>query len=221
MEKSTPEWLSSLRKDMESSSEQAAREHWPGPGIDGAPYYNYRLEHVRQVERDALRLLHEVGGDRDVVLAAVWIHDRFQPQFSGPEHAVLGAEWAGLHLGSTGFPPHKVEQVSLAVASHSHEPRTIPPTAREARGLWDADLLSKMGAVSIVVFLCSMPAFPQNVVTHYTLAERGLESLGHARSTIDSFYFQPSRVWAEERLRTEQRFYAALAREVGYGSDAV
>ncbi len=221
MGKSTPGWLSSLRKDMESISEQAAREHWPGPGVDGAPYYNYRLEHVRQVERDALRLLHEVGADRDVVLAAVWIHDRFQPQFSGPEHAVLGAEWAGQHLGSSGFPPHKVEQVSFAVANHSHEPRTIPPTAREARVLWDADRLSKMGAVSVVVFLCSMPAFPQNVVTHYALAERGLRRVEDACSMVDSFYFQPSRVWAGVRLRTEQQFFAALAREVGCGSDTV
>ena len=221
MGKTAPEWLSSLRKDMELISQQAAREHWPGPGVDRAPYYNYRIEHVRQVERDALRLLDEVGGDRDVVLASVWIHDRFQPQFSGPDHAARGAEWARQHLASTGFPPHKVEEVSFAVTMHSNEPHTIPPTANEARLLWDADGLGKMGAASVVVFLCSMPAFPQNVVTHSTLAERGLGRLDDARSTIDSFYFQPSRVWAEERQRTKQQFYEALAREVGYGSGLV
>jgi len=218
MGKTAPEWLSSLRKDMELISQQAAREHWPGPGVDRAPYYNYRIEHVRQVERDALRLLDEVGGDRDVVLASVWIHDRFQPQFSGPDHSALGAQWARQHLGSTGFPHHKVDQVSFSVAMHSNEPRTVPPTAKEARLLWDADVLGKMGAASVVVFLCSMPAFPHDVVTHSSLAERGLQRLDEARSIINSFYFQPSRDWAEERLRTKQQFYQALAREVGYGS---
>jgi len=108
--------------------------------------------------------------------------------------------------------------VSFAVTMHSNEPHTIPPTANEARLLWDADGLGKMGAASVVVFLCSMTAFPQNVVTHSTLAERGLQSLDDARPMIDSFYFQPSRVWAEERQRTEQQFYEALAREVGHGS---
>ena len=101
---------------------------------------------------------------------------------------------------------------------HSNEPHTIPPTANEARLLWDADGLGKMGAASVVVFLCSMPAFPHDVVTDSALAGRGLQHLDDARSTIDSFYFQPSRVWAEERLRTKQQFYEALAREVGYGS---
>jgi HD superfamily phosphodiesterase len=216
-----PEWLSSLQKDMELITADAAREHWPGPGVDDTPYYNYRLEHVRQVERDALRLLHEVGGDRDVVLASVWIHDRFQPQFSGPDHAALGAQWARQHLGSTGCPQHKVEQVSFAVASHSNQPHTIPPAAKEARLLWDADVLGKMGAASVVVFLCSMPAYPHNQVTHSALAERGLGRLDDARSTIDLFYFPPSRVWAEERLRTKQQFYEALAREVGYVSRPV
>ena len=216
METSAPEWLSSLRKGMELITEEAAREHWPGPGVDEAPYYNYRLEHVRQVERDALRLLREVGGDRDVVLAAVWIHDRFQPQFSGPEHAARGARWADQRLASTGFPQDKVEQVVYAVAHHSDEPRTLPPGEREARLVWDADVLGKMGAASVAVYLCSMPAFPQNVVTHVALAERGLRRLDEARLTIDLFYFQPSRLWAQERLRAKRCFYDALAREVGH-----
>jgi HD superfamily phosphodiesterase len=219
MGKTAPEWLSSLRRDMELISQQAAREHWPG--VDDTPYYNYRLEHVRQVERDALRLLDEVGGDRDVVLASVWIHDRFQPQFSGPDHAALGAQWARQHLGSTGFPQQKVEQVSFAVASHSNQPHTIPPAAKEARLLWDADVLGKMGAASVVVFLCSMPAYPHNQVTHLALAERGLRRLDEARSAIDLFYFPPSRVWAQERLRAKRYFYEALAREVGYVSRPV
>jgi predicted metal-dependent HD superfamily phosphohydrolase len=219
MEKTAPHWLSSLRDDMESISQEAAREHWPGPTVDSPPYYNYRLEHVRQVERDALRLLSVVGGDRDVVLAAVWIHDRFQPQYTGPDHAALGAEWARQHLEGMGFPQQKVERVSRAVGLHSSAPDAIPPEEWEARLLWDADNLGKLGALSVVTFLCAMAAFPHEVITHAGLVRSGCSRLDETRLMVDSFYFQPSRVWAEERLRAKRHFVEALAREVAYGSD--
>jgi HD superfamily phosphodiesterase len=74
----TPEWLFHIRKDLEKITGPVAAEIWPTP--KGRPYFNYRLEHVRQVERDARWLLQQVGGDEEVVLAAVWLHDRFQPQ---------------------------------------------------------------------------------------------------------------------------------------------
>jgi predicted metal-dependent HD superfamily phosphohydrolase len=219
MGKTTPRWLASLRDDLELITREAARAHWPGPTVDSPPFYNYRLEHVRQVERDALRLMDEVGGDRDVVLAAVWIHDRFQPQYSGPDHAARAADWARQHLGSMGFPQQSVESVCFAVGVHSSAPHAIPPGEKEARLLWDADKLSKIGAGSIVAFLCAIAAFPHEVITHATLAQHDLFRLGDARLTVDSFYFQPSRLWAGERLRARRHFVEALAREVAYESD--
>ena len=127
---SKPEWLTRLQEDAIQISTSAARQHWPGPTATSPPYFNYRLEHVRQVERDAIRLLAELGGDRDIVLASVWIHDRFQPQFTGPDHAVYAAEWAGENLNSYGFPSHKVEMVFYAVAHHSDPPGSIPAEAK-------------------------------------------------------------------------------------------
>lgn len=214
MEATVPDWLSALRKDMESITANAARAHWPGPPTDSAPYYNYRLEHVTQVERDAIRLLQRIGGDKDIVLASVWIHDRFQPLLGGLDHAVLAAQWAQEHVARRGFPEDKVQQVSFAVANHSSEPHTIPRGAKEARLLWDADRLSKIGAVSVVVFLCLNPAFPNRPVTHAGIAETGLAGLEEARAVIDMFYREASRTLAQERLSAYERFYQALAREV-------
>lgn len=219
MEDTVPGWLSALRKDVETITEEAARAHWSGPTADSPPYYNYRLEHVRQVERDALRLLAEVGGDRDVVLASVWIHDRFQPQLIGRDHAVLAAEWTEAHLARLGFPEDKLEQVSFAVANHSNEPHTIPRGAKEARLLWDADMLSKIGTVSVVAFLCLNPAFPNKPVTHAGIAEIGLARLKEARAVIETFYYEASRRLAQERLSAQKRFYEALAQEVQYWED--
>jgi HD superfamily phosphodiesterase len=63
----------------------------------------------RQVARDATRLLAEMGGDEDTVLASVWIHDRFQPQYHGTDHAAKAAEWARQNLAALGFPGEKVD----------------------------------------------------------------------------------------------------------------
>jgi HD superfamily phosphodiesterase len=82
----TQSWLEILRKQLEDITFKAAEEFWPPPTMGGKPFYNYRLEHVRQVERDVLRILDTVEADSDIVLASVWLHDRFQPQFRGEEH---------------------------------------------------------------------------------------------------------------------------------------
>jgi HD superfamily phosphodiesterase len=132
-----PSWLQALRRDMLAITTPAARELWPGPG--GEPWFNYRWEHVLQVERDAVRLLQAVGGDRDVVLAAVWIHDRFQPAFAGEDHGARAADWAGTHLAGLGLCADRVDRVCACVRNHSGPPHSLPETPAEARLLWDAD----------------------------------------------------------------------------------
>ncbi len=211
-----PVWLIRLRDDLTTISEQAAREHWGGPEPDARPFYNYRLEHVRQVERSARVLLHRVGGDPDIVLAAVWIHDRFQPQFTGPQHAVRAAEWGETNLAALGFPNGKIEQVRYAVAHHSDPPGAIPRDAKEAQILWDADKLTKLGTADIVAFLCSAPAFPSRRMTVESIAEYGVRSLEEAARLVDDFYFEFSRGWARNKLRAQQAFYQALAQETGH-----
>lgn len=208
-----PGWLARLRQDMTDLSTEAARRLWPGPVPGGPPYFNYRLEHVRQVERNATRLLGEVGGDEDVVLAAVWIHDRFQPQFEGADHPARAAAWAEESLSGRGFPAGKVAAVCHALAHHSDDPGVIPPEAHEARVLWDADKLAKVGSVEVVSFLCSAPAFGGQELTLGGLARRGLAGLRDGEARAATFYFESTRRRAREALATERAFYQALARE--------
>ena len=106
-----PAWLVSLRRELVELTREPASTMWPvPPGCEG-PYFNYRVEHVKQVERNALRILSHVEADTDVVLAAVWIHDRSQPLFWGERHGQQAAAWAESSLEARGFPAGKVAAV--------------------------------------------------------------------------------------------------------------
>ena len=207
-------WLDRLRSDLSVITSQAAKKHWPGLAPEDEAYYNYRFEHVRQVERDARRLITAVGGDEEIVMAAVWIHDRCQPQFEGKNHAALAAEWVRNNLISIGFPPDKVAAVEYAVANHSNRPCSLPVEAREARILWDADKLSRVGALSIVVLLCAIPAFPQTQVSYQWVNQKLALDLISAKELINQFYFEESHRWGLARLEAQKNFIQALEEEM-------
>lgn len=210
------EWLDTLRSDLESITREAALSHWPGSEPDNPPYFNYRLEHVLQVERDAMRLMESIGGDEEVILASVWIHDRFQPQYQDNDHPAEAAHWAREHLASIGFPADKVEAVCYCVVNHSNPPGAIPEHEEDARILWDADKLSKVGAVSIAAFMCGIPAFPDKIMGFREIALIGKDNTKKFVDLPYSFYFDISRIWAKDRLEAQRAFYDELAREVGF-----
>ncbi len=214
MKLASPDWLVHLQNDLAFITVQEAQKHWPGPLHQTGPYYNYRLEHVQQVEREALRLLDTIEADREIVLASVWIHDRFQPQYEGDQHAIKGAEWAQGNLTGFGFPPHKLEGVYYAVVHHSDPPQSIPAGQVEARILWDADKLTKIGPVNIISYLCGHPAFPEQRITFSSMALLGLEKLEKSRRLVDQFYYEVSHCLAQERFAQQKAFYEMLARDV-------
>ena len=137
-------WLLELRNDLLSITTAAARELWPShnPAI---PCFNYRYEHVKQVEREALRLRQQAGGDAEVLLAAVWLHDRFQPAFRGDNHGLRAAAWARDSLPRLGFSSGKTRLVCDCVDRHSSPFGELPQTPPEPRLLWDADKLAHLG----------------------------------------------------------------------------
>jgi uncharacterized protein len=209
-----PGWLTSLQNDMALITNQDAQKHWGNPALRGAPYYNSRLEHIQQVERDALRLADDVSADQDILLAAVWIHDRFPPLYEGDEHPAKAANWARENLTALGFPTEKVETVAHAIERHTDPPGAIPESDVEARLLWDADKLAKMGSLNIVSYLCGHPAFPDQRITYSSLALIGLEKLERARRISDSLYFEHARQIAHNRYIHQKTFYESLAQDV-------
>jgi predicted metal-dependent HD superfamily phosphohydrolase len=209
------DWLTQLKTGLKAITLPLARKYWPGPSSEDEPYYNYRYQHVEQVERDARRLLKAYGGDEDIVLASVWIHDQYQPQFEGENHGPRAAEWAEKNLSKTGFPADKVPAVVYAVSKHSNPPHTIPESAKEARLLWDADKMGKTGALWVVYLLSSAPAFPQQRVDFpWVVREMRLWD-GPSGGLKDILYFPLSQEIAQERNCAFKAFCEALEKETG------
>lgn len=209
----TPEWLFRLREALSKISGEAAVEIWPS--TNGKPYFNYRLEHVRQVERDARWLMKYVGGDEDVVLAAVWLHDRFQPQLDSPEnHAGLAAEWTAENLAEIGFPQEKIAQVVYAVEMHSSPVQSLPEEAHEARILWDADKLSKLGPLSVVNMVAVMPAYPDHAMNSGEIVRMAKDELNRRKSLVEYFYFEESRQRAQQRVEVQESFVRQMSRDL-------
>ena len=146
-------WLTALKQHIVDTTTAAAAEIWRPVREGQPPYYNYRLEHIEQVERDALAIAAAEGGDRDILLAAVWAHDRFQPQFEGENHAERAAEWAKDYLKFIHFPENKIPIVYKAILFHNRKPLDIPGGNRDARILWDADHVARAGPQDIVSYL--------------------------------------------------------------------
>ncbi len=218
-------WLSKLKDDIYRSTTAAAVEFWPPRGEEPLPYFNFRLEHILQVERDALRITKVEHGDEEVVLAAVWVHDRFQPQFGGKQHAASGARWALDHLASLGFPAYKVPQVSQAIALHSRHTMDIPSDCREARILWDADHVARTGPVDLLHyvlchsaedFLQGLPAnnrFPSGSINIRDFLPMLMERRPQLYR-MDWFYFDETRRMARDRMTASRMFLDSLEDQV-------
>ncbi len=223
MEQMDPQWLVVLRQEMVAITEPAAQRAWPNPNSALPPFFNYRLEHVRQLERDAVSLLQAVGGDRDVVLAGVWLHDRFQPAFAGKDHGPRAGDWARANLGVLGFPHDKVERVAFAVRHHSDRGGSIPAAAHEARVLWDADKLAHTGPTEVVNLLLNHIAADHLAGLGGDGSDRSfcmasiagmMRGFATASPPDGKFYFEQSGCWADERFAAAQRFCEVLGRQV-------
>jgi uncharacterized protein len=114
-------------------------------------------------------------------------------------------------LEGTDFPPGKIPAVRHAIEHHVglHLSTKLEPL--ETACLWDADKLSKIGAVSLVHFGCISGAF-QPVDTRYIL-EAGERWLKLAAGIVASMNTEPAKREAARRLAFIQRHYQQLRRE--------
>jgi hypothetical protein len=219
-------WLNWLKDDLRKITSAAAKDFWPVPNAPDYTFFNYRLEHVLQVERDALTLACSIAGDEDIILAAVWIHDRFQPAFSGERHGSRAAIWAKENLALIGFPKNKVQMVCQAVENHSSPPGALNSEIVEARIIWDADKLSHLGSFEILTRIFS------NISNDRLFRVRGdvksnsddsimdflwnncFLSLNIAPDISRMFYFKKSQILAKQRIQAQRAFIRCLGRQI-------
>lgn len=117
-------WLECLKNDMLEITQEEAMKFWPPFQDCTLPYFNERFEHVRHVEKNAMKLHQKYGGDKDVILASVWIHDR--AKFEAGDHAKNASDWTLKYLCNTKFPESKINDVAYAVGVHSGWEIAVP-----------------------------------------------------------------------------------------------
>jgi uncharacterized protein len=155
--------------------------------------------------------------DRDVVLAAAWLHDlgvfighrpEDPSQLAGWDHVAYACTRSPQILREAGFPEQKIAAVLDAIREHQakDEPATI-----EATILRDADILEQLGAVGMLRKVSKVgrdtrfPRFTDAV----TMLRRNLEELpGKIRLASTQRLAQP-------RIEILQQFLRAVDDEAG------
>lgn len=116
-------------------------------GDDGS----HDLAHIHRVFRNAMRIHAGEGGDAEVLVASVLLHDCVAVEKNSPlrsQGSRLAAEKASGILVELGWPQEKIAAVAHAVLTHSFS-ANIPPETLEAKILQDADRLDAIGMVGV------------------------------------------------------------------------
>jgi uncharacterized protein len=212
-----PPWLPVAIAAAERRALGEAKYQW---GVRGAaPPFNYRLEHIRAVVDIAVALAEQSGADAEVCLAAAWLHDvaKAYREERGDGHGQRGAVRAAAILRRTDFPPHKIPAVSETIVGHVGLFRDNAPENIEAAVLFDADKLSKLGATSIVHFLCSYPATARvggSTAGTTTIAEELRRWLDLAPRIVASLSTGAGREMGAQRLAFLRMFVEQLEAEL-------
>lgn len=107
--------------------------------------------HLRRVWKNAKAIQAIEGGDAEILVAAVLLHDCVAVEKDSPQRALaswLAAEKASRLLTKQGWPANRIAAVAHAIESHSYS-GGIKPESLEAKILQDADRLDSMGFVGV------------------------------------------------------------------------
>ena len=117
------------------------------PSDDGA----HDLAHLQRVWHNA-RTLHETeGGDLEVLLAAVLLHDCVAVEKNSAlrsQASRLAADKASSVLQENNWPREKISNVAHAIEAHSFS-ANITPLTLEAKIVQDADRLDSLGMLGV------------------------------------------------------------------------
>lgn len=117
------------------------------PAEDGA----HDLSHLQRVWHNVRTLHAQEGGDLEVLLASVLLHDSVAVEKNSPlrsQASQLAAEKASTVLASLDWPDAKIAAVIHAIEAHSFS-ANITPTTLEAKIMQDADRLDSLGILGV------------------------------------------------------------------------
>ncbi|TBU92775.1 HD domain-containing protein [Phytopseudomonas dryadis] len=146
---------------------------------DGA----HDLSHLQRVWANACRLQREEGGDLQLLLVAVLLHDCVAVEKDSPRRASasrLSAARAAELLADLQWSRPRIDAVCHAIEAHSFS-AAIAPTSLEARILQDADRLDAIGLI-------------------------GVARCFHVSGRIGSALYDPADIDARQRPLDDQRY---------------
>ena len=114
---------------------------------DGA----HDLAHLQRVWHNVRTLHEEEGGDLEVLLAAVLLHDCVAVEKNSPlrsQASRLAAEKASSVLAELNWPSDKIASIAHAIEAHSFS-ANITPLTLEAKIVQDADRLDSLGMLGV------------------------------------------------------------------------
>jgi uncharacterized protein len=117
------------------------------PSEDGA----HDLSHLQRVWHNARTIHAQEGGDHEVLLAAVLLHDCVSVEKNSPlrsQASRLAAEKASAVLADLNWSGANISAVVHAIEAHSFS-ANIPAASLEAKILQDADRLDSLGLLGV------------------------------------------------------------------------
>ena len=105
--------------------------------------YGYEpfIFHFIPVVEYAEKLADELGGDKEVILLAAWLHDIGSIIYGRADHQITGAKIAENKLKELNYPPEKIELVKLCILNHRGSENSIRSSLEE-QILAEADVLA-------------------------------------------------------------------------------
>ncbi|WP_223519014.1 HD domain-containing protein [Pseudomonas sp. GL-B-19] len=117
------------------------------PSEDGA----HDLSHLQRVWHNVRTIHTQEGGELEVLLAAVLLHDCVAVEKNSPlrsQASRLAAEKASGVLADLHWPNERISAVAHAIEAHSFS-ANITPTTLEAKIMQDADRLDSLGLLGV------------------------------------------------------------------------
>jgi len=106
--------------------------------------------HILIVEKYAMMLAEKLGGDKEVIELAVFLHDITRLGGLKEDHNVSGTKKAGKLLEELGYPDETIEKVKHCILTHRGDPG---PESLEAKILASADAMSHFDIIPVLVWV--------------------------------------------------------------------
>jgi len=184
------------------------------------------LAHIERVVSNAKLIANSIKSDRQVVIAAAWLHDCVSLPKDHPDRknaSGLSGGRAVKFLAGQDFPEEKLPHVHHAVVAHSYS-AAIKPETTEAKIIQDADRLDALGAIGISRCLLvggqlgRMLYNPEDPFCEKRLPDDSEWTIDHFYAKLfklpESMQTVPGKKMARKRIEFMKKFLDELAGEI-------